>query len=295
MKKYLLVLLLIVFIIPSIAFASWWNPFSWFKNKTTTVPQANFVTQLTNSTATPKDDSKAQIEALQKQITDLKNQKSNPSPIKNVSPKTDTIITTPKFISVVPTVYATSPVDLQKICTDLKTEASLFDTKYTEIIALDDSIETLINQANPPSFYNLKGIDFFVQYSKNWANMYDEFHKQISTLKGKIEDTYFQDANFVSKYFPNANPDYISKINLSSMDEEIYLDGYYNPQLDYLNWVVSNPVWNDYYKVKAKEMSGEVNGVFEKYMVARNNATDDFYKIKNAYTGLLKKNNCSAN
>ena len=115
MKKYLLVLLLIVFIIPSIAFASWWNPFSWFKNKTTTVPQANFVTQLTNSTATPKDDSKAQIEALQKQITDLKNQKSNPSPIKNVSPKTDTIITTPKFISVVPTVYATSPVDLQKI------------------------------------------------------------------------------------------------------------------------------------------------------------------------------------
>lgn len=29
MKKYLLSLLLIVFIIPSIAFASWWNPFSW--------------------------------------------------------------------------------------------------------------------------------------------------------------------------------------------------------------------------------------------------------------------------
>jgi len=33
MKKYLLILLLIVFIIPSIALASWWNPFtwSWFK------------------------------------------------------------------------------------------------------------------------------------------------------------------------------------------------------------------------------------------------------------------------
>jgi hypothetical protein len=29
MKKYLLVLLLVVFIIPSVAFASWWNPFSW--------------------------------------------------------------------------------------------------------------------------------------------------------------------------------------------------------------------------------------------------------------------------
>lgn len=29
MKKYLLVLLLIVFVAPSVAFASWWNPFSW--------------------------------------------------------------------------------------------------------------------------------------------------------------------------------------------------------------------------------------------------------------------------
>lgn len=29
MKKYLSVLLLIVFIVPSVAFASWWNPFSW--------------------------------------------------------------------------------------------------------------------------------------------------------------------------------------------------------------------------------------------------------------------------
>jgi len=31
MKKNLLVLLLIAFILPSVALASWWNPFSWFK------------------------------------------------------------------------------------------------------------------------------------------------------------------------------------------------------------------------------------------------------------------------
>lgn len=30
MKKYILVLFLVVFIIPSVVFASWWNPFSWF-------------------------------------------------------------------------------------------------------------------------------------------------------------------------------------------------------------------------------------------------------------------------
>ncbi len=36
MKKYIIVLFLTVFIVPSIAFASWWNPFSWkiFNHKT---------------------------------------------------------------------------------------------------------------------------------------------------------------------------------------------------------------------------------------------------------------------
>ncbi|MCX6753008.1 MAG: hypothetical protein NTW62_01515 [Candidatus Nomurabacteria bacterium] len=32
MKKYLAVLFLMVFIVPSIAFASWWNPLSWFNS-----------------------------------------------------------------------------------------------------------------------------------------------------------------------------------------------------------------------------------------------------------------------
>jgi len=31
-KKYLITLLLAIFIIPSVALASWWNPFSWFNN-----------------------------------------------------------------------------------------------------------------------------------------------------------------------------------------------------------------------------------------------------------------------
>ena len=34
MKKYLLSLFLIVFIVPSVALASWWNPLSWGNNKT---------------------------------------------------------------------------------------------------------------------------------------------------------------------------------------------------------------------------------------------------------------------
>src|SRR3989344_2833898 len=38
MKRYSLCLLLIVFIAPSVAFASWWNPFSWFKKQVVQPP-----------------------------------------------------------------------------------------------------------------------------------------------------------------------------------------------------------------------------------------------------------------
>ena len=55
MKKYLLVLLLVIFIIPSIAFASWWNPFSWswfglFHNTNTTIQTP----VVTSTSTTPK-------------------------------------------------------------------------------------------------------------------------------------------------------------------------------------------------------------------------------------------------
>ncbi len=67
MKKYLSILLLIVFIIPSIASASWWNPFSWkvFHKKQT--PQEVQVIQEKN----PNE----RINELQKQLDELKNQK----------------------------------------------------------------------------------------------------------------------------------------------------------------------------------------------------------------------------
>ena len=48
MKKYLLVLLLVIFIIPSIAFASWWNPLSWFKKQTVTSPVVQVSVPISN-------------------------------------------------------------------------------------------------------------------------------------------------------------------------------------------------------------------------------------------------------
>ena len=67
MKKYLLALSLIIFVAPSIALASWWNPFSWsIFHKKETVPQIQVETQKT---------SEEKISELQKQLYDLKKEK----------------------------------------------------------------------------------------------------------------------------------------------------------------------------------------------------------------------------
>lgn len=64
------VILVAIVLVPQIAFASWWNPFSWsiFHKKEVPAPQ----TQVTDSK--PASDQTVQIQELQKQIDDLKNQ-----------------------------------------------------------------------------------------------------------------------------------------------------------------------------------------------------------------------------
>lgn len=72
MKKYLLVLFLIVFVVPSVTFASWWNPFTWFQKKVVqptitqvVTPPNPFLKILTTSDSTNLDniikDSKPKI------------------------------------------------------------------------------------------------------------------------------------------------------------------------------------------------------------------------------------------
>src|ERR1035437_9589005 len=71
MKKYLITLLLTVLIIPSIALASWWNPFSWsIFHKKEVVPSAQV-----EIPKTPEE----KINDLQKQLDDLKKQQQVPT------------------------------------------------------------------------------------------------------------------------------------------------------------------------------------------------------------------------
>lgn len=62
MKKLLAILFIVIIAAPSVALASWWNPFSWFKKKEV-IPQVQVEKQRT---------SEEKISELQKQLDDLK-------------------------------------------------------------------------------------------------------------------------------------------------------------------------------------------------------------------------------
>ena len=65
MKKYLTILFLIAFTVPSVALASWWNPFTWKIFQRKEVPQVQVEIE-----KTPEE----KINELQKQLDDLKKQ-----------------------------------------------------------------------------------------------------------------------------------------------------------------------------------------------------------------------------
>ena len=101
MKKYLSIILFLALGIPLVAFASWWNPFTWFKKTVQTTKSVSTTTQPTIEELTKK------VETLQKQIDDensiqAQNQKTTPKIIQSqpkqstVSVQTDSTLTIAK-------------------------------------------------------------------------------------------------------------------------------------------------------------------------------------------------------
>lgn len=85
MKKYISALLLILLIIPSVALASWWNPFSWKVFHRKEKAEIAIETKVLNTesidkkTTEPINKPTDEIKKLQKQIDKLENSKENNS------------------------------------------------------------------------------------------------------------------------------------------------------------------------------------------------------------------------
>lgn len=73
MRKYITFLLLLVFIVPSVAFASWWNPLSWKVFSFLHKKEPAKVQDLNNGAPLSKDE---EIAMLQKKLAELQNDKT---------------------------------------------------------------------------------------------------------------------------------------------------------------------------------------------------------------------------
>ena len=132
MKKYILILLLIAFIVPSVALASWWNPFSWFNgwtfHKEEVVVPIEIIPIETEKTPEEK------ISDLQKQLDELKNKQPDSNPTKT----TPVIKEFKKIIPVVKT--ETKPNEVIDVCLNIEGVQTTVPVGYSSI----SSICTLI-------------------------------------------------------------------------------------------------------------------------------------------------------
>lgn len=124
MKKYLSLLFLIVLIVPSIAFASWWNPFSWNIFSKKEVVQK---IQVEEQQKTPEE----KITELQKQLDDLKNQQSP-----TIVPTS--IITQDKTGTTKPSIKTTTrnvvqPSQIIDVCLNIEGVQSQIPTGYSSV------------------------------------------------------------------------------------------------------------------------------------------------------------------
>ena len=181
MKKYFLALFLLTFIVPSIAFASWWNPFSWsmFHKKEVT-PQVQVETQ-----KTPEE----KINDLQKQLDDLKKQQQVSTPtttapvvkkeVKKTTPVVIPVATKPETEK---TVYV--PITPQKIIAPIRQPIVPVSSTKTCISGAVISVNENCTKICPDGEVVLENLT-----CKIVKNYYIETKSRVRTLIG-MESTY---------------------------------------------------------------------------------------------------------
>lgn len=189
MKKYISFLFLLTFIIPSIAFASWWNPFSWFKKQATQPP----VIQVSIPTPTTIDNNQdKKEEKIKKESTGCDSDKGfntvtgAPCSNKKISTVKNT---TTKITPVVDNLAA------EKVKIKLKEEAEqkqLLDLsnerKFNEVILPITPKETTTTPVASPS---IAAIDAFL--ANPTADNFNTFCTIAKTLEGVGERQVLND------------------------------------------------------------------------------------------------------
>ena len=222
MKKSILVLFIAIFIVPSIAFASWWNPFSWFKKKVVTAPQVQQVN--TAQITSANDDAKAKIDELQKEISDLKNKQLNSNFSKTPSPKKDINVVIPTPVPVLAPPPAVAPIPSTDIPIVNNSPQRYFLggkldlARYNELTVLDYSNNHKASLDKPVKIVEGTIADFN-QGTNNYISVIDNYDTSTSPTN----------VNFLVE---NDN-DYTSITNQLTKWDNIIIYGYGVPNVDF--------------------------------------------------------------
>lgn len=206
MKKYLSILFLIAFIIPSVAFASWWNPFSWFGgwtfHKTEVAPPIQVIN--TEKEKTPEE----KISELQKQLDDLKNKKSNSdstttgtSAVSNTQKKSTTKeVNTPVVSPVVITPISPQPTAVS----EPPKQHENYDQELSQWIAEIRERITIFNGA-------IKGAEDFIPVVRDTMKKYAE----DSSMQSSGQDLINENNNIalISKKLVDIETQWINKLS----------------------------------------------------------------------------------
>ncbi len=140
MKKYLQLLLLTILIVPSVTFASWWNPFTWsiFHWRQTLPPVVQQVPTSTTTENVQTDNTETEISSLKKEIEDLKAKDNQPRPatpivksiVKNTPTTAPKVVETPKII---PVIVSTAPANPASQCLSTKKDWDIFAKALTNL------------------------------------------------------------------------------------------------------------------------------------------------------------------
>jgi len=195
MKKYIVLSLAVLLIVPQITFAVWWNPMTWnvfkfLKRAEVKIEQVASTTD-TQANAEPGNKSQAEIEQLKKEIEDLK---------KSQTSKTSTTQTGLKGL-----LQTATPKTNETTQTASKLNLELCATIYDEEKVLNENLSQsfrYFQQDLIPIFDSqVKTTDYSMRYD-NLNKVRTSFFKALSEFKSKditrinseyLDESYTQD------------------------------------------------------------------------------------------------------
>lgn len=203
-KSSFLIILALLLLVPSVTFASWWNPFSWkiFNRKAETKIEKT-ITNLTSQNTTEQkiNDQSSEIEKLKKEVEELKNKSTNVSVAPKPKQQTPTII---ERNNPTPTPTKETPPIVESWTT-------LENKNFAE--ADQKGLVTLIitNALGEKRYYRKEGVLWFRKNSE--TEMQQSYSippttQQLTNLRrfcladSKI-NTYCQNPIFMSSYYSN--------------------------------------------------------------------------------------------